>query len=201
MKFNIYFRGNRKQKSIALTFDDGPHPIYTVQIIKLLKNFNIKATFFVNGKFIEKNPEVLKQLFNEDHEIGNHSYSHRNLVFKSVQFVMNEIKRTDQIIKRMCEIETILVRPPYLRIDFFSFLAYKKLGKKVIMANLSSHDYKSKNAEKLSGKVLKRVKKGSILIFHDGGGDRLVTVDALRIIIPKLIERGYIFKKISEMIT
>lgn len=200
MKLNIYFRGNRNQKNIALTFDDGPHPIYTVKIMNLLKKHNMKATFFVNGKYIDKNPDILMKLFKEDHEIGNHGYSHRNLIFKRIDFVKDEITHTDKLIEKICGFETDLVRPPYLRLDIFSCIAFKRLKKKIIMGNLSSHDYKSTNAEKLAEKILKKVKNGSILIFHDGGGDRQVTLDALKIIIPKLIEKGYNFKKISEMI-
>ncbi|HEY9614850.1 polysaccharide deacetylase family protein [Allocoleopsis sp.] len=187
------------QKVIALTYDDGPNPPYTNQLVDLLQRHQIQATFFVVGKTIEKHPETLRLLLSKGHEIGNHSYSHKPLLFKKPGFIWSEIEKTDKILRQLGVKEEIHFRAPYGRklIILPYFLA--KLRKKNILWDIDSKDYEASNPEDIESYVLERVHPGSIILMHDGGGDRSRTVVATEKLIEKLKEKGYGFKTVSEL--
>ncbi|MEA3500231.1 MAG: polysaccharide deacetylase family protein [Candidatus Marinimicrobia bacterium] len=198
----IIFRGNDKKKIIALTFDDGPQSPYTENILEVLKKNKISATFFLLGENIKKYPESVKKIISGNHEIGNHSYSHKKLIFKTYDFIKNEIQKTDEILKTY-KIETKVFRPPFgLMFILLPFLA-QKFEKKIIFWNINSKDYLGLSAKKISEKILNKIRPGSIILMHDGNGlesgDRSNTVEVLKIIIPKLQEIGYNFSTISNL--
>ncbi len=198
----IIFRGNDSKKTIALTFDDGPQPIYTENILNTLKENKITATFFLLGANIEKYPDLVKQIISENHEIGNHSYSHEKLFFKKPEFIKNEIRKTDELLESY-KIETKIFRPPFGFMLFLLPFITKQFEKNIILWNINSKDYLGLSAKKISGKILKNVKAGSIILMHDGrgikGGNRSNTVETLKIIIPKLKAMGYDFSTISDL--
>lgn len=187
------------QKVIALTYDDGPNPPYTNQLLDLLQRHQIKATFFVVGKAIEKHPETVRLLLSNGHEIGNHSYSHKPLIFEKPGFIWSEIEKTDQILRQLGVKQEIHFRAPYGRklIALPYFLA--KLRKKNILWDIDSKDYEASNPEDIETYVLDQVHPGSIILMHDGGGDRWRTVVATEKLIEKLKEKGYTFKTVSEL--
>ena len=100
-------------KKIALTFDDGPHPYYTEQLLKGLKERNVKATFFITGKNVETYPEIVKMIHEDEHLIGNHTYNHTQLTSRNQESFKQEIIKTNEIIKEVTGEDTIYVRPPY----------------------------------------------------------------------------------------
>jgi peptidoglycan/xylan/chitin deacetylase (PgdA/CDA1 family) len=197
---NIYFHGNRKAKKIALSFDDGPCGD-TLNVLKVLKKYKIKATFFVLGKKIKGNEKLLKQMLRQGCEVGNHTYSHNRLIFKSISKVMAEIKSTDFLLNKN-GIKTSLLRFPYFSMDVFSFIAAKRLGKKIIFADIDSLDWYYKDKEKIIRRVLRKIMGGSIMGFHDyleniGRNYKLFYI--LEKVIPALQRQGYKFVTISEL--
>ncbi|OLS03408.1 polysaccharide deacetylase family protein [Tissierella creatinophila] len=112
-KQNLISYGSKKQKNIALTFDDGPHPEYTAEILDLLKEYDIKATFFVLGKLAEQYPDIIKRQAAEGHEIGNHTYSHVDVRKATREQFEEEFNKTQEIIRSLTDIESKVFRPPY----------------------------------------------------------------------------------------
>ncbi|MCD4796577.1 MAG: polysaccharide deacetylase family protein [Candidatus Cloacimonetes bacterium] len=202
MAYKIYRHGNRKEKSIALTFDDGPHPLFTVSILKSLAEYNIKATFFITGKDAEEHSELVQKIIHEGHEIGNHSFSHKSMIFRSIIFIINEIEKTDKILKNLGVKGEIYFRPPYGRMDTIARMVLRKMRKKIILWDNGPKDFKCLSSEEVVDKVLKKLKPGSIIVLHDGGGvDRSITVKAVDMLIPEILKKGYKFQTVSELIS
>ena len=113
----IIFGFKTKQKSICLTFDDGPHPVYTPKILEILAKHGVKATFFISGNKIQKYKKIVEQMISEGHEVGNHGYSHRNFIFKNKEYILNEIEQTDLLLRECGAGEEIVFRPPFGRMS------------------------------------------------------------------------------------
>jgi peptidoglycan/xylan/chitin deacetylase (PgdA/CDA1 family) len=188
-----------KEKVVALTYDDGPNPPYTNQLIGILERNQIKATFFVIGNIIEKHPATVRLVLSKGHELGNHSYSHQKMTSENPSFIRSEIEKTDQLLRQLGVKEEIHFRAPYGR--KFLVLPYllAKMNKKNILWNVNPNDYKAPSSEVIENYVLEHVTPGSIILLHDGGGDRSHTVTATESLIKKLGERGYRFKTVSEL--
>lgn len=188
-----------KEKVVALTYDDGPNPPYTNQLIGILERNQIKATFFVIGNIIEKHPATVRLVLSKGHELGNHSYSHQKMTSENPSFIRSEIEKTDQLLRQLGVKEEIHFRAPYGRKLFVLPYLLAKMNKKNILWNVNPHDYKAMNSEVIENYVLEHVTPGSIILLHDGGGDRSRTVAATESLIKKLGERGYTFKTVSEL--
>ncbi|RNA61281.1 polysaccharide deacetylase family protein [Chryseobacterium nematophagum] len=156
-----------KLKEVALTFDDGPTE-FTPQFLDLLKEYNIKATFFCIGKQIEKHPETFQRIISEGHTIGNHTYSHSNNTgFLSTSQMINEIENCDEIIFKVGNIKTNLYRPPFGVTNPNIAKAIKKTHKKSIGWNIRSLDTITPDETKIYKKVTQSLKKGNIILLHD----------------------------------
>jgi len=204
-KFHNYFGINRadtEEKVVALTYDDGPYPPYTNQILDILDRYQVKATFFEIGRNIEKHPEIVPMIVARGHELANHSYSHTDMMFKPREFLLSEIEKTDQLLQGLgVKQDSISFRPPFGR--RFVVLSYllSQMGKKQIMWDVNSHDYKNTlTAEDIANRVIDKVRSGSIVVMHDGGGDRSKTVVATQAILKTLQSKGYAFKTVSELL-
>ncbi len=196
----MYFHGNRNSNKVALTFDDGPSE-ETEEILDALKENDSKATFFIWGERIKGREKIVKRIIKEDNEIGNHSYSHRNLWFKSKEFIEKDIKRGDSELERI-GIKTDLFRFPSFRLGTNSFTVCKNLKKKVIFADIDSKDWKKPGIEKVVKKVSKQIKPGSIIDFHDylqGIGYNKEIVPIVKRLIPKL-KNKYKLVTISKLL-
>ncbi|MBI1888339.1 MAG: polysaccharide deacetylase family protein [Candidatus Spechtbacteria bacterium] len=189
---------------VFLTFDDGPNEPYTSQILDILKEFDIRATFFVCGKNVEHYPEVVKRMVREGHVVGNHTYSHSRILtyasFLAPKFLISEIEKTAVIIQRATGITTKLFRPPWgiLAPSIQKYL--RSQGYKIVYWDIASCDWKKISAKTIEKNVVDNVKPDSIVLFHDGGEDRFhknhaETVLALRPIIQNAQSRGYAFEK------
>lgn len=144
---------------IRLTFDDGPNE-HTLKILKTLKEFNVKATFFVVGKNCQKFPEILKEIAKEGHSIGNHSFSH------SIKFFFDfkkEIKKTNQIIKKITNIETKIFRPPFGLLPFWIKKYLLKRNYQIVLWDIDTKDWQGK----VNLEIFRKIKPSSILLFHD----------------------------------
>ena len=201
------YKVKTKKKQVALTFDDGPHPVFTNKLLILFKEKGIKATFFVTGSNIEKHKKIVTRMIAEGHELGNHSYSHKNLIFKKKSMIKEEIQRTDNLLRELGVKGEIHFRPPFGRLLFAASSVLGALNKKVIMWNVPTKDYKVNDPNVILKRIYKRVKPGSIIVLHDSGIkrpgkiiDRQATIKAVQILIDELPKKGYEFRTISELI-
>jgi peptidoglycan-N-acetylglucosamine deacetylase len=204
-KFHNFFGINRadtQEKVVALTYDDGPYPPYTKQILDVLFRYQVKATFFEIGRNIEKHPEIVPMIIAGGNELANHSYYHKDMIFKPREYLLSEIEKTDKLLLELgVKQESISFRPPWGR--RFVVLSYllSKMQKKLIMWDVDSQDYeKTLTAEDIANRVINNVRSGSIVVMHDGGGDRSKTVAATDRIVKVLQSKGYSFKTVSELL-
>lgn len=203
--FHNYFGINRADtevKVVALTYDDGPYPPYTNQLLDILGRYQVKATFFEIGRNIEKHPEIVPMIVARGDELANHSYSHKDMMFKPREFLLSEIEKTDKLLQELgVKQDSISFRPPFGR--RFVVLSYllSQMHKKQIMWDVNSQDYeKTLTVEDIANRVIDNVRSGSIVVMHDGGGDRSRTVAATQIIVKALLSKGYEFKTVSELL-
>ena len=195
----IIWEINTNEKVIALTFDDGPHRKYTPEILDLLKKYDAKATFFILGANAEKNPDVLLRMYEDGHELANHTYTHPSS--KNVPNVVKEIRQTHEAIYTITGYSTKLFRPVEGIYTDELIDAVSKEGYKVVMWSwhLDTLDWKSPGVRKIVKFVLDGAKEGNVVLFHDGGGNREQTVKALEKILPELQQRGFTFVTVSEL--
>ncbi len=188
-------------KCVALTFDDGPHPKYTAEILDILKEHGAKATFFVIGQNAEKYPELVKREHNEGHEIGNHTFSHPQLRQIPVSKFTDEISKTQLTIKNITGVEPKLFRPPggYLNNSFVEKTKDLNCTSVLWSWRQDTKDWSRPTAEKIVSTVLGNIRNGDIILFHDYNSGKSPTPEALRIIIPRLKEMGYTFVTVSEL--
>jgi chitin deacetylase len=183
---------------VALTFDDGPTRVHTDSVLALLAEFEVPATFFMIGQFMERNPEVVARVVDGGHELGNHSYSHPRLVLRSPARIRREIETTDSLIRAAGQIGDIWVRPPYGRrlVGLPYFLS--RSDRPVVLWDLEPDTYHSRS-DGMVNHVLERVSPGSIILLHVEIPARSEGRLALRRIVPELASRGYRFVTLSEL--
>ncbi len=211
--FKIYSHGDREENKIALTFDDGPSK-ETEKVLDILKKYSVKATFFIWGQRIKGRESIIKRMINEGHELANHTYSHKRLIFKSWKFVEKDVEKCDKELGKF-GIKTNLFRFPGFRVGIISLIVLFKMKKKLIFADMVSRDWallyfrkhygikKGLNRDEIIKRTLKKTKPGSILNFHDyleGIGDHKEIVPLMNQIVPKLKEKGFNFVTVSELI-
>ena len=173
MSWNFYLgaftsKRNIKTKKIAITFDDGPNSNFTLEILKILKHYDAKATFFCIGQNIEKHPEILKAIAENGHDIGNHSFSHNVMIdFNSTENWLGEIKQTDTVIHKVLGKKTSLFRPPFGVTTPKLAKALKVTEHDVIGWNIRSYDTMIKNPKRIVKRITKQLQPGAIILLHD----------------------------------
>ena len=182
------------QGQIALTFDDGPHPVQTKRLLEGLKERNVKATFFLMGENIKGNEAIVKQMQDEGHLIGNHSYSHIQLTKAGEEAVCDAIEHTEEIIAEITGNRPEYLRPPYG--DWNDSLECQ-LDLIPVFWSVDSLDWKLKNTKKIVDKVLKKTGDGDIILMHDIFS---TSVDAALQIVDELQARGYTFVTVEELL-
>lgn len=190
------------QKLIALTFDDGPSPTFTPQIINLLNKNKAKATFFVTGKQAEKFPELIKLTASQGHSIGNHMYQHQLISRLSLEALIDDLSRANKIIFDLTGTAPHFFRPPDGYYDETIVKAAEALNYQVVIWTWSqdTRDWSGISAAKISERVIDNAKPGDIILLHDQGGDRSNTVEALEIILSALTKEGYKFVTLDELV-
>ena len=198
----IIKRGDPNRKLVALTFDDGPHPRFTPEILKILKENNAKATFFVIGKHVQYYPNILKMIIDSGNEIGNHTYSHLDMKRKSNDRIEEEISKTQEIIFLNCGVKPILFRPPFGRCDKNIIKIADDNGCKMVLwtANQDTKDWNHPSSNRIIKSVLNDVQNGDIILMHDYVDARNQSIEALKTILPELKKLGFECVTISELI-
>ena len=190
-----------ESKKIAITFDDGPHPVYTPEILEILAEYGVRATFFVVGENAEWYPELVRKELAAGHELGTHTYRHANLRKSGYNPVLSEILDMENAVYENAEYRCHLLRPPGGLYGDPVCHAAEMLDYTVILWSIDTRDWAHTPRKTIVDTVLDQVKSGDIILFHDyiGGGDS-PTPDALRRILPELISRGYRFVTVSELL-
>ncbi|PZD96444.1 polysaccharide deacetylase family protein [Paenibacillus sambharensis] len=189
-------------KRMALTFDDGPDAKYTTQVLDVLKEYNIKATFFVVGQQVERYPEVLRRIRDEGHEIGNHSFGHANLRKLSKKGVEREINRGDEAIQGVLGEKPALFRAPYGITPDTLTDVLKKKGKELVGWTIDTRDWAGTPEDEILGTVVDRVQPGGIVLMHSFGGKNSNldnTIAALPAVIEAVQELGYSWTTVSGL--
>ncbi|NTZ20217.1 chitooligosaccharide deacetylase [Paenibacillus sp. JMULE4] len=190
------------QKLIALTFDDGPNPVYTPQILDLLNQYGAKGTFFVIGKRVQMYPAIAIREVNEGHEIANHTFDHHYLKNFPPERLIEEIRQTQEVIFDITEQMPHVFRPPGGFYNDALLQSVKKDQLTVVMWSWyqDTQDWKKPGVDKIVRQVLDNAHNGDIVLFHDLQGDCTQTVEALKQILPELTRRGYQFVTVSDLI-
>ncbi|MFD9191396.1 bifunctional polysaccharide deacetylase/glycosyltransferase family 2 protein [Streptomyces phaeochromogenes] len=209
----LSFRGGEAQsqsvpeKTIALTFDDGPNPTWTPQILKILEANDVPGTFFVVGSMVSRYPSIVKDLVDQGNEIGIHTFTHVDLSYQSDDRIAREMDQTQLALAGAAGITTTLFRAPYSSeadaIDNYSWPVYKKLGEEgytSVFVDTDSDDWKRPGVSKIIKWATPSKNKGASVLFHDAGGERSQTVQALGTYIKKMKAKGYTFTTISGAI-
>lgn len=192
-----------EEKKLALTFDDGPDAKYTPQILDILKNYKVKATFFVTGENTEKYPEIVLRMVDEGHIVGGHSYNHPDLrKIQTEDSYSSQIEKTSMIINKTLGYKPDFFRPPYGAVTDEQIILYGEKGLKVVNWSVDSFDWdkKQNSPEQLEKIVNKYIHPGAIVLMHSAGGNRSNTVKALPEIIKSLHKQGYIFETIPDLL-
>ncbi len=182
------------EKKIAITFDDGPHPVYTEKLLDGLKERDVKATFFVLGEKVKANPEIIERMQKEGHIIGNHTYTHIQLRSSNREKFRDELVLTNQAISEITGQEVQYVRPPYGTWD-------KKLEEEMnmfpVLWNVDPNDWCTGNADRVTRGIVDKTKENSIILLHDCYQS---SVDAALASIDILQERGFQFVTVEEIL-
>ena len=190
-------RGNPREKLLALTFDDGPHPVFTEELLALLKQEDVKATFFVVGKMVEKNPQLLKQIAADGHMIGNHTFSHVTLTKIPMNEVRAEYEACNDVVEDVTGQRMRFCRPPGGDYDRQVVRAATEQGLTTVLWTDDPGDYANPGTHVIEAKTLKRLSNGGIILLHDGIQQ---TLDVLPQIIHYAKSQGYRFVTVDELL-
>ena len=193
----LYHQGAGEPHQVAITFDDGPDPEWTPQILDILKAANVKAAFFLVGANAEQYPALVRRIVEEGHEIGNHTYYHPNLALCWPEHIRIELNATQLLLETITGRSTTLFRPPYAAdtspskvSELMPLNLAQELGYLVVLENIDPQDWARPGADVILQRVKQQRHDGSIILLHDAGGDREQTVEALPRILDYLKARG-----------
>ncbi len=190
--------GPSSQPYVAMTFDDGPHPQNTPRLLNILRDRNIKATFYVIGNCVDRHPHIVRRIVAEGHEIGNHTYTHRKLTTLGSSEVRTEMSKTQAAIVRAAGVKPRTMRPPYgaLRTDQRNTI-FSEFGYPTIMWSVDPKDWKRPGPSIVSSRILSSSRNGSIILAHDL---HKPTIDAMPRTFDGLLAKGFKFITVSQML-
>lgn len=199
------FIGNRGARQIALTYDDGPNDPFTLKLLDVLNRYSVKATFFLIGKYVDQRPDIARELIAQGHVVGNHTYTHPNLIFRNSRQVKEEIDRCDRSLRdAIGDARAPLFRPPFGGRRPATLRTIRAAGLLPVMWNITGYDWNAKTADAIEQKIVPKVRGGDVVLLHDGGhlqfgADRSFTVQATDRLISRFHNEGYEFVTISQM--
>lgn len=188
------------EMKIALTFDDGPDPRYTGEILDILAEYQIKATFFVIGRNCEADPDLVRREIAEGHEVGNHTYSHPHLYGIGAETLKEELQRTEAVLSELGAESVRLFRPPEGVYSGTVAKIAEGLGYLPILWTVDTTDWRMPSASVIAETVLNKAESGVIILCHDYVSGKSNTPAALRQFLPELLRRGYTFVTVSELL-
>ena len=202
----VLIRGPQTSKRVSLTFDDGPVSPFTDQILDILRAHEVSATFFLCGKKVEQNPDLVRRIVQDGHTVGNHTYSHPFVYFKSRRRIAREIDRTQDCIEKVIGRRPTVFRPPYGARWFGLVPTLRERGLRMVLWSATGYDWR-KRADGIVTATLRELHPGAVILLHDGlkrwgqdSCDRAPTVEALPEIIAEARARGYTFVPLRDFL-
>jgi peptidoglycan-N-acetylglucosamine deacetylase len=195
----IYLNGQKEEKVVSLTFDDGPDNINTPKILDILKKYNVKGSFFFIGNRLDSFKSVVKRAAAEGNLVLNHSWSHPDLIHKDAAIINQEITSTQNKIFDIIGKKPALIRPPYGDIDKKVLEALNQDDYKYVIWSIDTLDWSQRESANIVKNVLENVRPGDIILMHSNE-DKKATAEALPLIIKGLAEKGYKFEDLGQML-
>ena len=197
---NVYHAHENSGMKIALTFDDGPHPYLTPKILDVLKKYKVHATFFLVGENVKNYPDLAERILKEGHEIGNHTYTHGRVSERSFFEMRKEIELCESAIYEQTDYKTKIFRPPEGFLDDKIRAISKEMDYSVILWNIDTKDWAHATPQAICQNITEHISPGSIILMHDYISFDSPTPEALELFLPILLERGYQFSVVSDLI-
>lgn len=192
-----YSSVNTDQMVLAMTFDDGPHPTNTPRLLDILKQRNIKATFFVVGRSAKTYPQIVRRIVEEGHEIGNHTWSHASLTSRSDEQIRKELQTTEDALVAAAGYRPHIVRPPYGAVNTrIKQLMFADFGYANIMWSVDPQDWRRPGVSVVTNRLVNGAHKGAILLAHD---IHAPTIEAMPSTLDQLLTKGYQFVTVSQL--
>ncbi len=197
----LIYHGRRNDRmEIALSFDDGPHPYYTPLILEILAEYGIRATFFMVGENVGYYSEAAEAVAAAGHEIGNHTFSHRKFNSMSEHEMLREIAACEDAIASVSEAKPHFIRPPEGQFNDTMRRVIGTLDYRIVLWDVDTRDWAHTPPDTICTHILDTVQAGDIILMHDFIGHDSPTPEALRLVIPALLERGYHFVTVGELV-
>lgn len=188
-----YMKTTGPNHSVYITFDDGPHQTHTIEILEILKEFGVTATFFYNGSCIEKYPDIVSRVINEGHQVGYHSYEHESMKGVSISDIYRDLRAGRELLSQY-GVKEFLYRPPYGDLSIISLFLLIISGWKIIMWSVEGRDSFDTEEEIIYNLDARNISKGSIILLHDVYGK---TPKVLPVILKNLINSNFEFDALS----
>ena len=196
--------GARGSKQIALTYDDGPNDPHTLRLLDVLAKHNVRATFFMIGRYVRQRPDIARAVAAAGHVIGNHTMTHPLLIFQSAAQTRAELADCRQVLQDTIGQHSNLFRPPFGGRRPATLRIARELGMQTVMWNVTGYDWNAPPAAEIERRVVRQMRGGDVILLHDGshraiGADRAQTVIATDNLIQRYCDRGYEFVTVLEM--
>jgi peptidoglycan/xylan/chitin deacetylase (PgdA/CDA1 family) len=200
-----FFGGTRGSKQIALTYDDGPNDPHTLRLLDVLAKHSVRATFFMIGRYVQQRPDIARAVAQAGHVIGNHTFTHPRLIFKSAAQTRTELLDCHQVLADAIGQHSKLFRPPFGGRRPATLKIARELGLQTVMWNVKGYDWNVLPAAEIERKVVRQISGGDVVLLHDGGhraisADRAQTVIATENLIRRYANQGYTFVTVEDMI-
>ncbi|KEO81144.1 polysaccharide deacetylase family protein [Tumebacillus flagellatus] len=197
-------RKENRSTTVALTFDDGPNPDYTPRVLDLLKEFGVRATFFVVGTQAKQHPELIERMHREGHSIGIHGYVHHPHWLQSPRLVLRNAEKTADIVEEITGVRPTLLRPPWGLLNGLDYLFLRKF--RIVLWSVMVGDWRKQDVNRLSGRLRRGLKPGAVIVLHDSdhtpGAERgapLVMLQALRSLLEESAAQNLHWARVEEM--
>jgi peptidoglycan/xylan/chitin deacetylase (PgdA/CDA1 family) len=203
--FGRTFTGLRPgTKQLALTYDDGPNDPHTQRLLEILARHNVKATFFLIGRFVRQRPDIARELARAGHVLGNHTFSHPSLIFASARKTRTELQDCEQALRDAVGEHSRLFRPPFGSRRPGTLRMARVLGLEPVMWNVAGRDWQGRPADYIEKRISSQIRGGNVILLHDGshkafGADRSQVVTATDRLIARYRSEGYEFVTVPEM--
>jgi peptidoglycan-N-acetylglucosamine deacetylase len=192
-------------KKIALTYDDGPNDPHTLHLLDVLARYNVKATFFLIGRYVRERPDIAHEIVKAGHAVGNHTFTHPLLTFQSSAEIRKQLEGCHHALTAVIGTHSNLFRPPFGGRRPVVLRIARELNLVPVMWNVTGYDWNAPSSEHIERKVTKQIRGGDVVLLHDGGhqqfgADRSRTVTATARLIARYHSEGYDFSTIPQML-